>query len=163
MATATINMIYCVSAATGIDGGVNRALTSLAPVLNVGELGGDSLNAIQTAINALPGLLEAVDQARQDPDDLYVTTNTAGGLDNAVWPGNQRTQPTQAGQSQSIRLPLQFSGNLNVSLWDYDSSSDDDLLGSITVLEAEAGRGDIAKLAASAVESSAYYVVYRVD
>jgi len=52
---------------------------------------------------------------------------------------------------------------MNISLWDYDSFSDDDLLGSVTILESEAGTGDVAKLASSVVEGSAYYVVYRVD
>ena len=163
MTTARIKMIYCVSAATGVDSGVNQAIVNLAPTLDAGTLGADSSVAIRTAVNAVPGLLEAIDTARQDPDDLYVTTNTAGGVANRVWPAEAETQPTQAGQSQNPEVALDFSGNLNISLWDYDSGSGDDLLGSITVLEAEAGQGDIAKLAASPVESSAYYVVYAVE
>src|SRR4051794_16979151 len=42
MATATINMLYCVSAATGIDSGVNTALSNLAPRLPLSELGTDA-------------------------------------------------------------------------------------------------------------------------
>lgn len=163
MATAKVSMIYCVSAATGVDGGVNRAIADLAPSLSGEALSGDSEAAIKTAINAVPGLIEAIDTARQDPDDLYVTTDTAGGVANRVWPTASETKPTQAGQSQNPRLELEFSGNLNISLWDYDSGSGDDLLGSVTVLESEAGEGEIAKLAASTVESSAYYVVYTVE
>jgi Ca2+-dependent lipid-binding protein len=73
------------------------------------------------------------------------------------------SQDTQVGQSQNPNLTLEFANNLNVSLWDYDTFSNDDLLGSITILESERGMGDLAKLASSPVESSAYYVVYRVD
>jgi hypothetical protein len=163
MATAKVNMIYCVSAATGVDGGVNRAIANLAPSLPLATLGIDSQTAIQTAIAEVPGLLQAIDTARQDPDDLYVTTDTTGGVENRVWPREHSTQPTQAGQSQNPDLALPFTGNLNISLWDYDSGSGDDLLGSVTVLESEAGQGEIGKLAASPVESSAYYVVYTVE
>jgi hypothetical protein len=92
-----------------------------------------------------------------------VTSDTAGGVDNAIWPGAGTTQDTQAGQSHNPNLALEFSDNTNVSLWDYDWASDDDLLGSVTIYESEAGTGEIAKLASSAVEGSAYYVVYQVD
>jgi len=163
MATATINMLYCVSAATGIDSGVNTALSNLAPTLPLSELGTDASSAIQSAVQAVPGLLQAIDVARQDPDQLYVTSDTAAGVDHAIWPGNGTTQDTQAGQSHDAGLTLEFSDNMNISLWDYDSFSDDDLLGSVTILESEAGTGDVAKLASSVVEGSAYYVVYRVD
>lgn len=162
-ATVTITMLYCVSAATGVDGPVNRALANLPSRLLPGQLGGDASAAIKSVVGGVPELINAIDAARQDPDDLYVTTDTAGGLDKAIWPGEKRTRPSRADQSHNPGIQRQFSGNLNISLWDYDSASRDDLLGSVTVLASEKGKGQIAKLAKNAAEGSAYYVVYRVD
>jgi hypothetical protein len=160
MATGTISMIYCVHQATGTDIGVNEAIAGLPEKILPEELGG--VRALEV-IRALPGVIAAIDTARSDPDDLYVTTNTDGGRDNAIWPGAGRDVKMQADQSVAPRITVPFSGSQNISLWDYDSVSDDDLLGSVTMFESEQGQGEIAKLAKSTVESSYYYVVYKVD
>jgi hypothetical protein len=157
MATATLKMLYCVQAATGTDSGVNNALAAaLPPAFLPGQLGANPGVAIGN-------LLQAIDVARADPDDLYVTTGTAGGRDNAVWPGRGQNSVMRSGQSQPLNLQIPFAGSLNVSLWDYDSGSRDDLLGSVTILESDFGQGDLAKIAASPVEGSVYYVVYNVN
>jgi hypothetical protein len=158
MRTATITTIYCVQQATGTDMGVNHALTALPEKIVPG-----AFMPVLEAIRALPGVIGAIDVARSDPDNFYVTTNTNGGRQNAIWPGPGGDVQMQAGQSVAPQLPVQVSGSQNISLWDYDSTSDDDLLGSVTMLESEQGQGEIAKLAKSMVESSFYYVVYRVD
>jgi len=160
MPTATITTIYCVQQATGTDFAVNEAIAALPEQILPAEYGG--LPAL-AAIQALPGVVGAIDTARADPDDLYVTTNTNGGRENAVWPGSGRDVQMQAGQSESPGITVEFSGSQNISLWDYDSVSDDDLLGSVTILESEQGQGEITKLARSTVEGSGYYVVYTVD
>jgi hypothetical protein len=112
-------------------------------------------------ISGLPEVIAAIDTARSDPDDLFITTDTAGNLDSAIWPGSRQTVDMQAGQSQTLLLDIPFSYAVNVSLWDEDVSAND-LLGSITVREDEAGTGELAKLAKSDVESSAYNVIYEV-
>ena len=159
MPVANIATIFCVQQATGTDSAVNEAILSLPELLMPQEFGDMPINVIR----ALPGVVSAIDTARSDPDDLYITTGTASGRASAVWPGNDSTVPVQAGQSFTPGLSFQFEDSQNLSLWDYDSASDDDLLGSVTLFASEQGQGEIAKLARSTIENSAYYVVYRVD
>jgi hypothetical protein len=59
-----------------------HASRPIRPSLLPGELAGTpALDAIRT----LPGVIGAIDTARGDPDDLYVTTDTAGGRGSAIW------------------------------------------------------------------------------
>jgi hypothetical protein len=104
-----------------------------------------------------------MESARSDPDNVFITTDTSGDLDNSIWPPGNTTVDMQAGQSVApgIMIPVSFSQNLSV--WDEDSASGNDHLGSVTIFESERGAGEIAKLAKSEVESSYYYVTYRVD
>jgi hypothetical protein len=159
-ASATVLNIWCLRHSTGTDFGVNQALAGLAPSIAVAELGGTPL---QDFLKSLPGVIGAIDSARSDPDNLYLTTDTAGGLGNSIWPTDRPTLDIQADQSVSpgIQVPVAFSQSL--SLWDFDTISADDLLGSITFFESEQGAGELAKLAKSDVESSYYFVTYRVD
>ncbi len=93
-------------------------------------------------------MVAAIDSARSDPDNLFVTTSTSGDLDDSIWPPGNETVDMQADQTQTpgVVVPVDFSQN--ISLWDHDIS-DNDLLGSITIFESEQGAGDIAKLAKS--------------
>ncbi|MER8789435.1 hypothetical protein NKH71_16570 [Mesorhizobium sp. M0983] len=62
----------------------------------------------------------------------------------------------------SLLLPFEYSQNL--SLWDEDGPlNGNDPLGSVTMDKEEQGMGPIAKIARSAIEGSAYYVIYRID
>lgn len=161
MPTATINMLYCVHEATGTDVGVLEALVGALPT----EFFSDALGVpVFDAIQALPEVIGAIDVARSDPDSLYVTTLTEGALENAIWPSAaDETVDMQAGQSVAPMVSVDFALSQNISLWDHDTVSADDLLGSVTILASEQGRGEIAKLAKSAVESSYYYVFYVVE
>ncbi|GAA4452237.1 hypothetical protein [Phytohabitans houttuyneae] len=159
-ATATITGILCVRHATGTDDAVNQALAGLVGAIGIGELGGLSLSEF---VKRGPGVVEAIDTARSDPDQLYLTTDTSGGLEKAVWPQGGGTVEMQAGQSVAPGLSLPVTSSQSVSLWEYDTVSGDDLLGSVTIMESEAGAGEIAKLAKSEVESSFYYVTYSVQ
>jgi hypothetical protein len=163
-ATATILNVWCLRHATGTDFGVNQSLSGLLQeTIPEWQLGGASLDGF---LKAIPEVVSAMDSARSDPDNMYITTDTSGGAENRIWPLDTETRDMQAGQSSApgVTLPVDFSQN--ISLWDQDSgflSSDDDLLGSITIFEEERGSGVISKLAKSDVESSYYYVTYRVD
>lgn len=157
MAHAVVRMIYCVSPATGTDIGVNRAIARLPQSLSASF----GLKAVTDAVQSVPGLLAAIDAARADPDDLYMTSDTHGDRDRAIWPGPGRSAPMRATQSVAPGVTLSFSGSQNVSLWDHDTASRDDHLGSVTMFEHEKGQ-ELFKLAASEVEGSAYYVHYRV-
>ncbi|MFL9901313.1 hypothetical protein PQR75_29895 [Paraburkholderia fungorum] len=157
MANVVIRTLYCIREATGTDMGVNIAIANLPGTLPAAT----GLGSIDAAVKAVPGLIAAIDGARGDPDDLYLTTSTERGLGNKVWPTDRETMPVGTGQSTAPNLALSFDGSLNVSLWDYDSGSRDDLLGSITVEESELGN-ELLKKAASDVEGSIYYVHCRV-
>lgn len=159
MPRATITMIYCVHEATGTDLSVNQAIAGLPERLprEFDVLG------LFGVITALPGVISAIDTARADPDNLYVTTSTEGGIANSIWPESGSTRDMQAGQSNHLGIVVDFVGSQNISLWDWDEFSGDDLLGSVTILETDLGQGEIAKLAKSLVEQSYYYVLYRVD
>jgi hypothetical protein len=160
-ATATIIDVFCVKEASGTD------LGSLAPVIREAfesalprEVSpGVDLPAL---VGSVAGLAAALDAVRSDPDDLYITTNTNGVLDNSIWPGGSSTQPILGGQSVQPNVTVGFENRLNVSLFDFDSGSADDLLGSIQIREDERDGGELTKFAFSTVESSAYYVTYTV-
>ncbi|WP_062356711.1 hypothetical protein [Herbidospora yilanensis] len=158
-ANATIRQIWCLRHATGTDFGVVESLTGLVPEKLLSDLNGETLAGF---IKGLPNVVAAIDGARSDPDNLFVTTSTSGDLNDSIWPPGNETVDMQADQTQApgIVVPVDFSQN--ISLWDHDFS-DNDLLGSITIFESEQGTGDIAKLAKSEVESSYYYVTYSVE
>jgi hypothetical protein len=164
MVTATILMIFCVKESTPADTGADlqalvKGLAQL-PALLPEDV------PVAEAAERVPGLVEAIAAAASASDNLYLTGATVGGLANALWPlddSGPTTVAIQAGQSVApdLRIDLEFSQNL--SLFDFDDFSDDDLLGSVTILASEQGAGPISKLARSFREASAYYVSYSVD
>lgn len=160
-ATATILEIYCVKEASGTDLAVLYAVnTALTPLYTV--LGGGF--DISSYVNSVPNLIASLESARSDPDELYVTTYTGGGLANSIWPPGGARQDISQGQSvMNPNIVVPFVYGVNISLWDYDSISSDDLLASIQIYETERSLGVLTKLGRSMVEGSAYYVRYRVD
>lgn len=75
MATATIHTVYCVLASTDTDAGVLQAAAGLADTVLPSEVGGALLQGIQS----LPSVISAIDFARNDPGDLYITLATSAG------------------------------------------------------------------------------------
>lgn len=157
MATATILTIRCIRSASGVDAGVFDALATL-PIKVAPEL----LEDLLASVRALPGIVEAIDAARGDPDNLYLTLGTSPGRDAALWPAAGQDMEFRPDQSAVANVSIEFDHTQNVSLWDYDSVSRDDHLGSITIEEAEQGEGEIGRLAHSRVEGSLYYITYEV-
>lgn len=163
--TGTVRTIFCVKEATGTDLGsifqsVVEGLSQLPPLIS-------SEIPVEQVIQAVPGLVGAIDAARSDPDNLYITASTEGELSNAIWPLDDNDEPTtvdiQAGQSVAPDVSVDFEFSQNISLFDFDTVSADDLLGSITMFESDQGAGPLTKLAVSKVEGSAYYITYTVD
>ena len=158
MPIATITIVHCVHEATGVDAPVLTELLQAIPA----ELFADTLgSSLPDVIRAIPEVVRAVDVARSDPDDFFMTTKTSGDIEDSIWPPGQKTVDLQAGQSVTPQVSITFDRAVNISLWDEDVS-DNDLLGSILIFAEEAGRGEIVKLAHSAIESSYYYVFYEV-
>jgi hypothetical protein len=122
------------------------------------------LEAVLQTLRALPGVIEAIDVARSDPDNLYITTGTEGDRDLALWPAPGEDVDMRPDQSVAPNVVVDFdTATQNLSLFDHDAVSADDHLGSITIEAAEQGQGEIARRASSEVEGSVYFVTYRVD
>jgi hypothetical protein len=162
MAIATIHEIFCASQATGVDGPAFLALAKTASRFVPADFEPLGLG-ISDGIRSMPAVILAIDTVRDDPDDFFVTLVTKGDVDSRVWPAETETVPMRAGQSVSPQLEAEFDFSQNVSLWDYDSLTRNDLLGSITISAEEVGQGLIAKKATSQIEKSVYYVIYSVD
>lgn len=160
MANATIHEILCLTQATGVDGPAFTGLAGLAARFVPEEFGNVGLT---DGIRALPQVVVAIDTVRDDPDDLFLTLGTQSDVGERAWPTDTETMPMRAGQSVAPQLSLSFGFSQNVSLFDFDSVSANDLLGSVTIQANESGQGLIAKKAFSTVEGSVYYVIYSVD
>ena len=158
MPTGTIQTVLCVKAASGVDGSVLDAIGSVADKVLPGDLG-----EVIAAFKALPGVVEAIDASRSDPDNLYLTTGTSPGRDDALWPGGGADVDMLPEQSAAPAVSVDFDTTQNISLWDYDTVSRDDHLGSIQMEAGDQGAGPVAKKAASTVEGSLYFVTYQVD
>jgi hypothetical protein len=158
MPTATIQTIRCVRSASGIDSGVFESFARLPLTVLPSEL-----DAAIAAVKALPGVLAAIDAARADPDNLYITAQTTADRDLALWPAPGRDVSMLPDQSVAPSVSLDFDHSQNLSLFDHDIVSADDHLGSIMMSADEQGKGEVARLASSSVEGSVYYVIYRVD
>ena len=157
MPVGTVLGLICIRSASGIDGAVFDALAALPPKVEVPEIA-----SVIESVKALPGVLAAIDAARSDPDDLYLTFFTTGDRAHAAWPGIGQSTEMRPDQSAELAVSVEFNFSQNVSLFDHDFSRDDHL-GSITMLAEEQGNGQIAKFAHSSVEGSAYYITYEVN
>ncbi|MER9050090.1 hypothetical protein NKH89_22985 [Mesorhizobium sp. M0923] len=164
MPTATVQTIYCVQPATGTDFAANQALVDAIMGLTPQFIHNDFAGSLLQGIKSLPSVLGAIDAIRADPDNLFITTGTEGNVDDAVWPSPGATREVNADQSFEPGLVLPFEYSQNLSLWDEDGPlNGNDPLGSVTMDKEEQGMGPIAKIARSAIEGSAYYVIYRID
>ncbi|MFG3141653.1 hypothetical protein ACGFZA_36225 [Streptomyces sp. NPDC048211] len=158
-ATATIDEVVCLRPATSTD-------FDLASVVNgllqpVYQLPGAELIHQVSGIGDVGQMIQdALDEA---PDDLYATSVPDSGVDHAVWPPGASTVEAGAGNRLPVGVTLPVEGSQDIFLWDRDDVSSDDLLGSITISEAEQGQGALSKLAHSEEEKSYYYVNYHVD
>jgi hypothetical protein len=158
MPTVTIQNLLCVRSASGIDGGVFEAFAQVPSTFLP-----DQMSAIIASIRSLPGVIEAIDAARSDPDNIYMTTSTNKGRANAIWPPQGVDIDMLPDQSQEINLSVDFEFSQNISLFDHDPISSDDHLGSIMVKADEAGTGSRVGKAASQVEGSIYFITYEVS
>jgi hypothetical protein len=139
-------MIYCVRHASGVDGGVVAALTNLP-----GELVGSDYGVpLLDALAGLPAVVTAIDTARDDPDNLFMTFGSEN-ISDAFWPAAGQYRNLQAGMSAQIQLDFNVDYSQNVSLWDRDFPSGNDHLGSVTIFASDAPLGEIAKLAKNPV------------
>lgn len=153
MLTASIQQIRHV----GVDSGVFEAFGQLPAKIAPGEI-----EQLVRAVEALPGVIEAIEVARDDPDNLYLTNTTQPGRDESLWPGSGEVIEMRPRQSAAPDVSFDIDGSRNLSLWDYDTVSRDDHLGSVAIDAIEAGQGAIGRLTSSQVEGSIYSIIYDI-
>lgn len=157
-ATATIDEVVCLRPATSTDFDLAAVIDNL--LQPVYQLPGAELVRQLSGIGDVGQMIqEALDEA---PDDLYATSTQAPGVENAVWPQGT-TVEAGAGNRIPVGITIAVEGAQDLFLWDRDTGSPDDLLGSVTISEDEQGQGPVSKLAHSDEEHSYYYVNYHVD
>ncbi|MBD2199636.1 MULTISPECIES: C2 domain-containing protein [Calothrix] len=126
------------------------------------QLVGQALEAGATVLKGIPGLVDAIGKAGNYPDELYMTFTNQPGIAKRFWPQPGKYYEIYAGQIvrfDELRYPLTQS--LDVSLWEYDSVSGDDQLGSFAI-DKETEIGTYVKTVTSASEASIYLVAYTV-
>ncbi|WP_232667458.1 hypothetical protein [Pseudonocardia sp. TRM90224] len=156
MATATVIRVWCLTSSAGVE--ALDAFAGLDRTIRPEQLDGLVLDEF---VMAKPGVATAIDNARPEPDNVFLTVDTSGDIDQALWPGAGGTVDMSAGQS--VWPGVSVAAPATLSIYDHDRISASDLVGAVTILLDESGAGEITKLAISVAERSAYYVTYRVD
>lgn len=176
-----IRVIKCVSTEDGVDTNSLEAFANVARLW--AEAGSHILGAIPDArakalsgvaaleaklAAALPNLVSAIDHDRNDPDQLYIAVGNEPGT--SMWPKvgaasdnnyEIRTDGIWTGDFKLLPINLSANRDMSFSLWEYDTGSPDDFLGSFIVRPAEIGKR-VAKLVVGHVEKSAYIIEYEV-
>ncbi len=162
----------CVIAATGIDGAALTAVTDAAAdasraaarVIGEGKTIGKALEAAGGVFKAVPAIAKAIDEAGQYPDQLYITRGGSRGVDGRVWPlGSREYVEVSSGQVVRFQRDLRFllRDPVDLSFWEYDSLTSDDLLGTL-IVEIDKPIGWHVDTVTSEAEGAAYLVAYEI-
>ena len=118
---------------------------------------GGSLKAMAAAFTALPEVIDTIESSRDDADDLYIGLNSERGNDGAFWP-RPNDQSDVAIRGAPVAMPglegmvpyvLGLSKNqqtISINLFDHDTGSRDDHLGSVTFSLGDLGKGPLKTL-----------------
>lgn len=126
------------------------------------QLIGQALNAGAAVLEKIPGLAEAIDEAGNFPDQLYLTFTNQPGVQKRFWPQPGKYYeilPGQIVRFDGLRFPL--NQPLDISLWEYDYGSGDDHLGTFAI-EQNTQEGAHVATVTSSSEASIYLVAYTV-
>jgi hypothetical protein len=153
-----------ISAACGVSGEVANAAGSILGAVPdaTAQAVGKALEAGAKVLEQIPGLVDAIAQAGNYPDQLYLTFSNQPGADKRFWPNPAKYYEIYAGQIirfDGLRFAL--TQPLDISLWEYDYGSGDDQLGSFAI-EKDTAPGTYVKTVTSASECSIYLVAYSV-
>jgi virginiamycin B lyase len=172
MPTLIIHAIDCKVVSSGTDAGlVQAAIDTIKGIADVGAasapfLGpegaaiGKALEAGKGLLQTIPGLISAIDKTLNSPDQLYLNLSNDE-RQAKIWPsGNYEN--INGGQIARPNLRVPFNDAIDVNFWEYDTGSDDDFLGRLTVDKSHAG-GIRYQIVAMPSEGNVYVVVYSVD
>lgn len=168
-----IHAIDCKVHSAGVDSEVLESLS--AAVLAAADVGkasapflGPVADAISAALSAAGSLIGAVvdlaiaiDRAGDEPDQLYLSLSNDERV-KKVWPQNRTYSEIRSGQIVRPNLIRTFFNAVDINFWEYDTGSDDDYLGRLTVDESHAG-GVRYQVVARPEEGAIYVVVYSVE
>jgi hypothetical protein len=136
---ATIRSVKCNSPSSGINdvsrtvaaalgGAVGAATATVATGASGGVLVGTYGLAIVggagTGVTAINGL----DRVFSGTDDLYIRVNGS-----KVWPSGSKYREVKSQQTVEVNYTVPLSGSVSIELMEYDSVSDDDSMGVLTL------------------------------
>lgn len=181
---------YMVS--SGTDNDVNRALAGLGsdyyaavsdglsdasgkvkdPKLQ-GLLAAGSASSKGTSalIARLPDVIGAIDESRDDADDLYMSLSTERGHEAAFFPSfgeyTDRFSPGVPAGLEGVKgrvVPYIFGvdprrDSISVTLFDHDNTSRDDIIGNFVFSKNDTGKGKMAALSISEKHGGVIYAV----
>ncbi|MDB9506312.1 hypothetical protein PN502_04210 [Microcystis aeruginosa CS-338/01] len=167
-----IHAIDCKVVSSGTDAGAIQAVVDT--VKKVADVGagstsffgptgaavGAALQAAKALISVVPGLISAIDIARNDPDQLYLNLSNQERAAK-VWPPGKYYN-INGGQIVRPNLRVPFSDAVDVNFWEYDTGSGDDFLGRLTVDKSHAG-GVRYQIVAMPSEGNVYVVAYSIE
>jgi hypothetical protein len=163
--SGSIDSLLIVSQAVGLASSV--ASTARAIVGSITKPSdraiAQALNAGANILNEIPGLAEAVANAENYPDRLYMTFMNQPGVDKRLWPSPAKYYEILSGQIvrfDNLRFPLE--GSLDLTLWEYNSDFGDDYLGSFAV-DKDVAEGAYVTTVTSSSEGSIYLVAYTIS
>ncbi|MCT7978957.1 hypothetical protein [Laspinema olomoucense] len=148
--------------------GLSSAVSAAAGVVlgNVpnpkAQLVAQALNAGSAVLEKIPGLVDAIGKAGNYPDQLYMTFSNQPGIGKRFWPQPGKFYEIYAGQIIRFdELRYSLTQPIDISLWEYDTISSDDQLGSFAI-EQDTAPGAYVVTVTSASEASIYLVAYTV-
>jgi hypothetical protein len=172
MPTLIIHAIDCKVVSSGTDAGLVQAVidaikgvadvgVASAPFLGPkGEAIGKALEAGKGLLTKIPGLISAIDKVLNSPDQLYLNLSNDE-RQAKIWPSGNY-QNINGGQIARPNLRVPFNDAIDVNFWEYDTGSDDDFLGRLTVDKSHAG-GIRYQIVAMPSEGNIYVVVYSIE
>lgn len=109
----------------------------------------------------IPGLVAAIDEARADPDQLYLSLSNQE-RDRKIWPIGGDVVEINGGQIVRPNLRVPFNEVVDINFWEWDGGSDDDFLGRLTVDLTHVG-GVRYQVVSNPAEGNVYVVAYSVE
>lgn len=134
---------------------------------------GGTLEAMSGLFLSIDGVISAIDESRDDADDLYLALNTERGADGAFWPSPGESSEL-ATKGTTVKMPgisglvpyvlgLLSDDSISIQLFDWDGSSRDDHLGQVTFSLEDAGLGPLNTMMISEKHGGVVYAIrYQV-
>lgn len=151
------------------EAGANATDPRMQALLTAGSASAKGTSAVA---DKLPALIGAVDEARDDADDLYMSLSTERGHEAAFFPAfGQYTDRFSPGVPAGLEgvtgrvVPYIFGvdprrDRISVTLFDHDSSSRDDILGNFVFNKKDAGKGELTTMSISEKHGGVVYIVH---